>query len=240
MKKNFILLALLTIMITSCKEKKMEIIEQDSNIITKENREIPDFSKGILTEEILWYLGRVTPPALSPDGKTLLYGVKYFDYKANTGNTELYTLPVGGGEPTKITTSPADELQAVWRPDGKKIAYLYPGEEGMQIWECNPDGSNKKQISRIKGDVNCFAYAPDMSRMLYSTNIQMDSTLVDRYPDLPKANAMIYDDLMYRHWSYWADGKYSHLFIAPYPSLEDPIDLLQGEKFHTPLPPSGG
>jgi hypothetical protein len=41
----------------------------------REARPTPDFSKGILTEEILWTFGRVSAPEVSPDGATLLYGV---------------------------------------------------------------------------------------------------------------------------------------------------------------------
>ena len=47
----------------------------------REARPTPDFSKGILTEEILWTFGRVSAPEVSPDGTTLLYGVTYYNYK---------------------------------------------------------------------------------------------------------------------------------------------------------------
>lgn len=240
MRKSIVLLAILAMIISSCESKKNTESVNDEKIITKENREVPDFSKGVLTEEILWYMGRVSAPVLSPDGKTLLYGVKYFDYHANKGNMELYTMPVEGGEPAKITSSSADEVQAVWRPDGKKIAYLYPTDKGMQIFECNPDGSGIQQLSDIDGDVNGFAYSPDMKHIVYAKNVKLDQTVADLYPDLPKANAMIYDDLMYRHWNYWADGTYSHLFVADYPKMEKTTDLLEGEKFHAPVPPFGG
>lgn len=240
MKKHIILLAALAMIFSSCNNKKTEEKPQDEKIITKENREIPDFSKGVLTEEILWYMGRVSAPELSPDGKTLLYGVKYFDYHANKGNTELYTMPVEGGEPTQITSSAADEVQPIWRPDGKKIAYLYPTEQGMQVFECNPDGTGIQQITHVDGDINGFSYAPDMKHIVYAKNVQIDQRIVDRYPDLPQANAMIYDDLMYRHWNAWADGTYSHLFIAAYPAIDNTIELLKGEKFNAPVPPFGG
>lgn len=237
MKKTIFCLSLIMIMISGCKQNKSE---KSSATIDKENRETPDFSKGVMDEKILWYLGRLGDVQVSPDGQTLLYAVTYYDYRANKGNTELYTMPASGGEPTRITVSDENELQPVWRPDGKKIAYLCPTEKGMQIWEADPDGKNAKALSDVDGDINGFGYAPDMEHICYFRNVRIDPTVADRYKDLPEADAMIYDDLMYRHWNYWADGTYSHLFVADYPSMDNAVDLLEGQKFHCPNPPSGG
>ena len=224
-------------MVSGCKQAKNE---NNSAAICKENRETPDFSKGVMDEKILWYLGRLGDVQVSPDGKTLLYAVTYYDYRVNKGNTELYTMPATGGEPTRITVSEENEMQPIWRPDGKKIAYLRANDKGMQIWEADPDGKNAKAISNVDGDINGFSYAPDMKHICYFQNVQLEQTIAERYPDLPDADAMIYDDLMYRHWNYWADGSYSHLFVADYPSMENAVDLLEGEKFHCPNPPFGG
>lgn len=237
MKRVIFGLTLVIIMVSGCKQAKNE---NNSAVICKENREAPDFSKGVMDEKILWYLGRLGDVQVSPDGKTLLYAVTYYDYRVNKGNTELYTMPATGGEPTRITVSEENEMQPIWRPDGKKIAYLRSNDKGMQIWEADPDGKNAKAISNVDGDINGFSYAPDMKHICYFQNVQLEQTIAERYPDLPDADAMIYDDLMYRHWNYWADGSYSHLFVADYPSMENAVDLLEGEKFHCPNPPFGG
>lgn len=237
MKRVIFGLTLVMIMVSGCKQAKNE---NNSAVICKENRETPDFSKGVMDEKILWYLGRLGDVQVSPDGKTLLYAVTYYDYRENKGNTELYTMPATGGEPTRITISEESEMQPIWRPDGKKIAYLRANDKGMQIWEADPDGKNAKAISNVDGDINGFSYAPDMRHICYFQNVQLEQTIAERYPDLPDADAMIYDDLMYRHWNYWADGSYSHLFVADYPSMDNAMDLLENQKFHCPNPPFGG
>ncbi|MCQ2292044.1 MAG: S9 family peptidase [Bacteroidales bacterium] len=237
MKKNLVILAICITALSSCINKN----QSDADAICKDNREEPDFSNGVMDEKILWYLGRLADVQMSPDGKTILYSVTYYDYRSNTGNTDLYTMPIDGGEPTRITSTKDDEIQPIWRPDGKKIAYLYPDDNGtLQIWECNPNGKHAEQITDFENDVNCFSYSPDMKHLCYAMNVRIDPTIEQRYPDLPKANAMIYDDLMYRHWNYWADGTYSHLFVTEYPKCNEGIDLLKGEKFHCPTPPYGG
>jgi dipeptidyl aminopeptidase/acylaminoacyl peptidase len=240
MKKLFLLLSISMIMF-ACTTPKSDNQTPDTTIITKENREIPDFSKGVLTEEILWYLGRVSNPQISPDGKTLLYAVKYYDYKKNKGNQELYSLPIEGGIPTQITRSNGDEFDAIWRPDGKKIAYLKnTADWGIQVFEANLDGSEETQLTKIEGGVNSFSYSPDMKHFIYAHNVKLDTSITDRYPDLDKANAMIYDDLMYRHWDSWTDGTYQHLFISDYPAMNETVEILKNEKFQSPVPPFGG
>ena len=237
MKKAIFCLTLIMIMVSGCKQEKNE---KNAAVIDKESRETPDFSKGVMDEKILWYLGRLGDVQVSPDGQTLLYTVTYYDYRVNKGNTELYTMPAAGGEPTRITVTDESEMQPIWRPDGKKIAYLKANDMGMQIWEADPDGKNAKAISEVEGEINGFSYAPDMKHLCFFQNVRLEQTIEDRYPDLPEADAMIYDDLMYRHWNYWADGTYSHLIVIDYPSMDNAVDLLENQKFHCPNPPFGG
>ena len=64
-------------------------------------------------------------------------------------------------------------------------------------------------------------------------------TGADFYPELDKSEVYIYDDLNYRHWDKWEDGKYSHLFVKDLSSGEE-WDIMEGEPHDAPLQPFGG
>jgi len=106
---------------------------------------------------------------ISPDKDKLLFGVTWYDWHENKGNRELYIINLNDKKRQKITSTPKSEYNARWRPDGQKIGYLYPDDNGeMQLFEMNIDGSKTVQISFIKGGINGFEYAPDQKHIAFS------------------------------------------------------------------------
>ena len=200
------------------------------------------FGQDRFTPEVMWRLGRINEMQLSPDGKTILYNVNYYEVMNNKSNKDIYTIPVTGGTAIRLTTTPTDEYNAIWRPDGKKIGFISSESGSDQIWEMNPDGSEKKQISNIKDGVNGFKYSPDMKNILFIKDVKIGMNTNDLYPDLPLANCRIIDNLMYRHWDTWSDHTYSHIFIIPYnnSSLGSEYDIMQNEEYDSPMKPWGG
>lgn len=194
----------------------------------------------IYTPELLWKLGRVSEAVISPDGKQILFGITYYNVQENKGNRDLYSMSVNGGEYKRLTNTDYSEYNAIWRPDGMKIGFLAPINGEMQIWEMNPDGTGKQQISRIEGGVDGFQYAPTQNRILFTRTIKMDKDVHDIHPDMPKADALITEDLMYRHWNAWTDYSYSHVFVADYPSMNNVIDIMKDEHVSSPIPNYGG
>lgn len=85
--------------------------------------------------------------------------------------------------------------------------------------------------------------SPDGNHILYSDEVKMDKIEgKEWYPDLPKSDAQIYTSLNYRHWDTWEDGKYSHVFFAPYQNgkSKEGKDIMPNEPFDAPTKPFGG
>ncbi|NOQ25480.1 MAG: prolyl oligopeptidase family serine peptidase [Bacteroidales bacterium] len=234
----FLSIGILMLSVSSCEST---VQKEEVSIIGKANIKL---ESDILTPEVLWSFGRLGDVQVSPDGNTLLYGVSYYSKELNKSNRELFTLPSTGGEPKQLTKTAGGEYGAVWSVDGKKIFYLAAAQNGngLQIWSMNSDGSSKMQISNVSTGVSNIKVAPNGSKVLFTSDIKIDKNVQDMYPDLPLADAKLYDDIMYRHWDTWEDGYYGHIFVADILNgkIENTLDIMEGEPFESPLMPFGG
>ncbi len=207
---------------------------------TSRGYKMPDLklASDVMTPEVLWSFGRIGGVCISPDLKTLVYSITYFNKEEDRSYTDLYTLSIADGEITQVTNTGQNESEPTWTPDGKRIAYMAKG----QLWEINPDGTGIRQVTDIEGGINGYLYAPDGSKIVYLKDVKLEPTVQDLYPDLPKAKARIINNQFYRHWNDWVDG-YTHIFIADYSpshSIKSGKDIMEGEKWESPVRPWGG
>ncbi len=200
--------------------------------------------QNVYTPELLWKLGRLGEMQVSPDRKTVAYTVTRYNLAENTGNTDIWVVPVAGGTARQLTTTPTSENTLNWRPDGK-LTFL-SGEGGSdQLYVINADGSGKQKLSEFpEQGLSNLKYAPSGKFILYTQDVKTGKSVQDWYPDLPKADARIIDDLNYRHWNAWDDFKSTHVFFQPLGTDGRPTgygkDVMAGEKFDAPLQPLGG
>ncbi|MBC8768982.1 TolB family protein [Arenibacter sp. BSSL-BM3] len=77
----------------------------------------------------------------SPDGQTLAYCAE------RNGNYDIYTIPVTGGEETRLTTTEGLDDGPDFSPDGKYIYFNSARSGTMQIWRMKPNGSEQEQLT---------------------------------------------------------------------------------------------
>ncbi len=234
---SWLMISIVLLSLNSCKQAEKPVQTAEA-VIDKPNLELKNDR---MTPEALWAFGRVSDPQVSPDGKTVVYGVSFYSIEQNKGNRDLYAVNPDGSDLRRITQSQKSENNVLWRPDGKKIGFLTSESGSVQLWEMNPDGSDRKQISNIEGGITGFKYSPDQSKVVYTKEIPLTNKFDKLYEGLPKASGKIMDDLMYRHWDTWIES-FSHIFVADYDGVKisNDKDILAGEEWDAPLKPFGG
>lgn len=229
MKKTLIVFISITMILShGCRRTDKE---QSAGNIIDVSLTPDEKSGGILTPEILWKYGRIGSIVLSPDGSTVLYTVTYYDLSTEARTTNIYSVASAGGPVTQLTTEGGSGPQ--WIDKGARIAYL----AGSKIMTMKPDGSDKKEITGLR-DFEILSFSPASDRVYFTRRVKLDQTANEKY-GLPNAKVRIIDDLMYRHWNYWSDYSYSHLFTASFDgaTISNEKDLMEGERFETPDAP---
>lgn len=113
-------------------------------------------------------------PHYSPDGKSIAFTGQY------DGNTEVYLIPSGGGEPQRLTytsTNSRDDLGdrmgpnnivMAWSPDGKEIVYRNRIGDGFQgkLWHVGKEGGMPEALPLPEGGF--CSYSPDGKKLAYN------------------------------------------------------------------------
>jgi TolB protein len=99
----------------------------------------------------------------SPDGKTLAF------VGQRDGEFDIYTIPVTGGEETRLTTAKGLDDGPEYSPDGKYIYFNSERTGHMQIWRMKADGSEQEQV--FSDDLNNWFphISPDGKWMVFVT-----------------------------------------------------------------------
>ena len=210
----------------------------DKNLIGKSDIRIKD---GRMTPEALWAMGRIGGMNVSPDGKKVVYTVAYYSVPENKSNREVFVMNADGSDNKQITKTGFAENEAVWIKGGTKIAFLCNESGSSQLWEMNPDGTDRKRLSDYDKDIEGFAFSPDEKKVLFISQVKTVNSTADKYPDLDKATGVIITDLMYKHWDEWVTTA-PHPFVADFDgkSISNPVDVMEGELFESPMKPFGG
>jgi dipeptidyl aminopeptidase/acylaminoacyl peptidase len=226
--KNLLpLLLIATLLFWSCTDEKKTVVPADIDVtLTPE-----EIAGGVMTPEIMWKFARIGDVATSPDGKTIVYTLTHYDLPTEGRATELYSIPAEGGTTTRITSGGASSPQ--WFSSGGRVAFVRQGK----LWSMNPDGTNQLEISGLS-DFESYSISPTGDRILFTRRVKLDQTPNEKH-NLPKANVRIINDLMYRHWDYWHDYSYSHIFVASFDgvTVTEPTDIMEGQKFESPTAP---
>ncbi|MDF1504723.1 amidohydrolase, partial [Roseisolibacter sp. H3M3-2] len=109
---------------------------------------------------------------VSPDGRTLVFDLL----------GDLYTMPVGGGAATRITSGLAFDAQPRWSPDGTRLAFVSDRDGSDNLWTVAADGRDARQVTRVeRTQFLSPAWTPDGKYIAVSRNASLFGTLYALY-----------------------------------------------------------
>src|SRR5262249_19998731 len=94
---------------------------QEARDLTPGDHDVPPFS-----------LGGQDMYAISPDGQELAYTSNIDEVEATSTNNEIFVVPIAGGTPKKISTSPGSDSTPLYSVNGKYIAWRSQARGGFE------------------------------------------------------------------------------------------------------------
>ncbi len=111
-----------------------------------------------------------------------------------------------------------------------------------KTYQVKIDGTGTKELAEDEAKLPNKNISPDGKYEIVIKEEKLKPiTAADFYPEVEGTNVMIIDELNYRHWDHWEDGKYSHVMYRPVGGEDvDLVDIMKGERYDCPQQPFGG
>jgi dipeptidyl aminopeptidase/acylaminoacyl peptidase len=202
-------------------------------------------AKHAITFDDMIQMHRVGNPTISPDGKWVAFAAATPDMSANRNASNIWVVPAGGGDALQLTQSGHDSSPA-WSPDGKTLAFLSSRDGNSQVYVLSMDGGEAHAVTRLSTGADIVKWSPDGKTIAFTSSVYPDckddacNKKRDEEKEKNKVKARVYEQLLYRHWDHWFEGKRSHLFVDPADGSGEARDLNAGANYDVPPDQRGG
>ena len=126
-----------------------------------------------MTSHDLWAMKRVSAPALSPDGKTVVFVVQEWSIDKNKSTANLWLVGTDGGKPRRLTTAQASDSAPAWSPDGKRVAFISKrgDDETSALYVIAVDGGEAEEILEMPFSLASPKWLPDGEHVIVGTSV---------------------------------------------------------------------
>jgi dipeptidyl aminopeptidase/acylaminoacyl peptidase len=107
-------------------------------------------------------------PALSPDGRSVVFTVKRVDREENRYVSHLWIVPARGGHARQLTRGKVSDGAPAWSPDGKHIAFVSDRGDVSNIWLLSLEGGEPRQLTSLGGGaVSSIGWSPNGREIVF-------------------------------------------------------------------------
>ncbi|MBU2583702.1 MAG: S9 family peptidase [Bacteroidetes bacterium] len=198
--------------------------------------------------EDLYKLKYVSDPQLSNDNKYLAYTMTSYDLPKGKSNTDIYLMNINDRNDRavrQLTHFIGADYQPRFSPDGKWLAFISTRSGNSQIHLLPLGGGESKKITSLSTNVGEIVWSPNSRYIAFTSTVFPECGSDD---ECNKKNndsmsdgviqAHMADELLYRHWTEYADGRRNYIFTVDIESGE--VNNLTPGDFDSPIFSLGG
>src|SRR5687768_10957218 len=110
-------------------------------------------------------------PALSPDGRRIVYQRNHFDIMKDRRRSHLWLLDAEGGHHRPLTSGGGSDGPAVWSPQGDRIAWVSARDGSAQIWLRWMDSGQTAVLSQLAESPGDLSWSPDGRTLAFTMRV---------------------------------------------------------------------
>ncbi len=222
---------------TSASSPSLQIVEETRSTKSEKRAfEIADFYR----------TAQVGSPCVSPDGQRIAFTVKRFDLGEDASWTEIWMMNADGSAQRQMTQGRHADTDPQFSPDGKTLLFVSDRAGASQLFVLPVDGGEARQLTEFPSGVSDPLYSPDGRFLAVSSEVfpecgadaEANGKILESL-EKSKLKVHVSDELLYRHWTSWRDGRATHVLLVDAASGKVLQDLTPGP-FDSPTFSLGG
>jgi dipeptidyl aminopeptidase/acylaminoacyl peptidase len=184
---------------------------------------------------------QVGAPALSPDGRRVAFQVRRYDLERDVSWCEVWLMGADGSDARQMTRGEHQDTAPQFTPDGGSLLFSSNRAGATQLYVIPIDGGEPRQLTKFPPGVADPVQSPDGKYIAVSADVYPEAGIDAAKNAEPsgKLSVHVADELLYRHWTSWRDGRATHVLLVDAKSGEVVKDMTPG-RFDAPTFSLGG
>ncbi len=168
----------------------------------------------------LYKIHYVGAPVVSPNGNKVAFTVTDYNMKKGESNTNIYIMDTNGKNLKKITDNKKSNYNPLWTSNGKTIYYVSTESKIPQVYSYSFVTGKSEKITDFSMGVSAPVLSPNNKLIAFASDVYPNcgaNSQCNKEIDSTSAHgpiqAYVADHLLFRHWTTYSAGKYSHIII---------------------------
>jgi dipeptidyl aminopeptidase/acylaminoacyl peptidase len=164
--------------------------------------------KGTLDKETFMNMESVSNPAISPDGKQIVFTRSWIDKVKDERVSNLWIVDVDGIRVRELTNGNWRDSQPVWSPDGKRIAFMSDRDGTNQLHVLWVDTREVAQLTHLEQAPSAINWSPDSEWIAFNAfEPDNDPILAVKLPERPHNAQWAKPAVIVNRLAWAADGR---------------------------------
>ncbi len=185
-------------------------------------------------------------PTVDAAGQKAVFEVTRYDLEKAESWSEIWLMEANGSTLRQMTFGRHSDSGPVFSPDGSRIVFVSDRKHGQQLWLIGVDGGEARQLTDFPGGLADPVWSPDGAALAATAEVypecgadaECNRTIAEAIEQSP-LSVHVADELLFRHWSSWRDGRVQHILLVDANTGDITRDLTPG-RWDSPVRSVGG